>query len=84
MLVLEAIRRGARTPTKVSALTQISIDRVEEVIALSQTAGWVTPKQTLTRMGRRELRAIGMYDLIDEEVAFPESQLYFPRQLRAS
>jgi hypothetical protein len=82
MLVLDAIRSGAKTPTKVSALTQIPIDRVEEVIALSQTAGWVTPKQTLTSIGRREIRAIRRYDLIDEEIAFPESQLYFPSQLR--
>ncbi len=83
MLVLDAIRSGAKTPTKVSALTQIPIDRVEEVISLSQTAGWVTPKQTLTRMGRREIRGIRRYDLLDEEIAFPESHLYFPSQLRA-
>lgn len=83
MLVLDAIRSGAKTPTKVSALTQIPFDRVEEVIALSQTAGWVTPKHTLTHMGRREIRGIRRYDLIDEEFAFPESHLYFPSQWRA-
>ena len=83
MLVLDAIRSGAKTPTKVSALTQIPIERVEEVIALSQTAGWVTPKRTLTRMGRREIRGIRKYFLIDEEFAFPESNMYFPSQLRA-
>lgn len=83
MLVLDAIRSGARTISRLSALTQIPMDRVEEVIALAKTAGWVTPKQSLTRLGRREIRGVKRYELIDKEIAFPESQFYFPSQLRA-
>lgn len=83
MLVLEAIRRGARTSTKLSALTQIPIDQVEKIVELAKLAGWVSPKQSLTRLGQRELRGIKMQYSVDKKFAFPESQLYFPSQLRS-
>ena len=83
MLVLDAIQSGARTITKLSALTQIPTSHVNKVIELAKTAGWVTPKQSLTRLGQREIRGLKKYYLMDKKIVFPERKLYFPKQLRA-
>lgn len=83
MLVLDAISRGARTTTKLSALTQVPIARVDEILALAVRAGWATPRNSLTRLGRREIRTARLFGQVEEEVAFPKTELYFPSQLRA-
>ena len=83
MLLLDAIKTGGRTPSKLSARTQIPIPRVEKILDLASNAGWLTPKNSLTRLGQRELRWFEMFGNSSEKLAYPENELYFPKQLRA-
>mgnify|MGYP003633666718 CR=1 FL=1 len=83
MLVLDAINRGGRTVTKLSALSQLPISVVKEMIALLKIAGWVTSQTRLTRLGRRELQSARRMGLVNDDIVFPVSGPYFPTQLRA-
>tara|TARA_R110000772_G_scaffold69345_16_gene153286 strand:+ start:7275 stop:8405 length:1131 start_codon:yes stop_codon:yes gene_type:complete len=83
MLTLDAVNKGLRTPTKLSARTQIPMLRVQEILKIASEAGWLTPNLSLTRLGRREIRWFRMFRSSADDLAYPENELYFPSQLRA-
>lgn len=83
MMVLLTVRGGARAPMTVSARTRIPLDSVTRVLTLATTAGWLSPNMRLTNIGRRELRSLLRWGGSATELAFPHSELYFPKQLRA-
>ncbi len=83
MLTLDAINKGLRAPTKLSARTQIPVLRVQEILKLASEAGWLAPSLSLTRLGRREIRWFKIFGSPAEGLAYPENELYFPTQLRA-
>lgn len=81
MLVLKAIQKKVRTAPKLSARLQLPLERVEEILKLASEAKWLTPKNSLTVLGRKELK----WSRLPKEVLVIEgSNLYFPTQLRAS
>lgn len=82
MLVLNAVRNGVRTSKGLSARTGLPNDRIEEVLEITKRAGWVTPKNSLTRLGWREIRRPRYFEQ-EEEIAIPSCGIYFPTQLRA-
>lgn len=82
MLVMDAVRQGVRTPKGLSARTQLPNARIEEVLEITKRAGWVTPKNSLTRLGWREIRRPRFFEQ-GEEIAISGSGIYFPTQLRA-
>lgn len=82
MLVMDAVRHGVRTSQGLSARTQLPNDRIEEVLEITKRAGWVTPKNSLTRLGWREMRRPRYFEQ-GEEIAISGSGIYFPTQLRA-
>lgn len=83
MLTLDAVKKGHRTPTKLSARTQIPVLRVQQILQLAAEAGWLTPNASLTRLGQREIRWFKMFRSTVNNLAYPEGELYFPTQLRA-
>ena len=83
VLIMNAINKGLRTKTKLSARTQIELSRVEEVLGLASNAKWLTPKTSLTALGRRELKFLKKRDFPEELLVSNEDKLYFPTQLRA-
>lgn len=83
MMVLLTVRGGARSPMIVSARTHLSVGSVTKVLNLAVLAGWLSPNMRLTAMGRRELRSLLRWGEDVTELAFPHSDLYFPKQLRA-
>lgn len=83
MMVLLTIRGGSTSPMTISARTRVPLSRVDEVLALALKAGWLYPSMRLTPMGRRELRSLLRWGGDTSELAFPHSDLYFPKQLRA-
>ncbi len=82
MLVMNAVRHGVRTSKGLSARTQLPNARIEEVLEITKRAGWVTPKNSLTRLGWREIRRPRYFEQ-GEEIAISGSGIYFPTQLRA-
>lgn len=84
MLVLYGVRRGLRTASKLSARTQIPLSSVEKVLNLACEAKWLTSKNSLTALGRRELKGLKWRDLPENVLALGKSNLYFPTQLRVS
>jgi len=83
ILILNAIKKGHRTKTRLSGWTQIPLSQVQLVLALALEAKWLTPHNTLTALGRRELRRSKWFKLPDETIAPQSDALYFPTQLRA-
>lgn len=83
MMVLLTIRGGCTSPMTISARTRVPLSRVEEVLALAMKAGWLSPSMRLTLMGRREMRSLLRWGGDASELAFPNSDVYFPKQLRA-
>lgn len=83
VLIMNAIKKGLRTTTRLSGRTQIPLAQVEIVLALALEAKWLTPRNTLTALGRRELRWSKFLKLPDEPIAPQNDTLYFPTQLRA-
>jgi len=83
VLIMDAINKGSRTKTQLSARTQIALLRVEEVLNLASDAKWLTAKHSLTVLGRRELKFLKKRDLPEEVLVSQEEKLYFPTQLRA-
>lgn len=82
MLVMDAVRNGVRTSKGLSARTQLPNARIEEVLEITKRARWVTPKNSLTRLGWREIRRPRYFEQ-GEDVAISGSGIYFPTQLRA-
>lgn len=82
MLVMDAVRHGVRTSEGLSARTQLPNDLIEEVLVITKRAGWVTPKNSLTRLGWREIRRPSYFEQ-EEDIAISRSSVYFPTQLRA-
>lgn len=82
MLVMHAVKKGLRSPEKLSARTRLPIASVENVLTIAATAGWLSSTGGLTVLGRRELRWQtqwhGAFD-----IALPDPDIYFPTQLRA-
>lgn len=83
MMVLLTVRGGARSPMTISSRTRVPLESVTQVLTLASTAGWLSPNMRLTTMGRRELRSLLRWGGNAKELAFPNSELYFPKQLRA-
>lgn len=83
MLVLNTIKIGLRTASQVSARTQLTLVRIEEVFSIAITAGWLTTRNSLTRLGRRELRCMKSWHGKEFSLAQVQSPIYFPTQLRA-
>ena len=83
VLIMDAINKGLRTKTKLSARTQITLLRVEEVLGLASNAKWLTPNNSLTALGRRELKFLKRRDFPEEVLVSNADKLYFPTQLRA-
>ena len=83
MLVLDAVRAGQRSTSKVSAHTQIPMARTEEIFNLAFAAGWLTNRNSLTSLGRRELKQMKWVHPSEDWLALSSASLYFPTQLRA-
>ncbi len=83
MLVMDAVRHGVRTSKSLSARTHLPNDRIEEVLEITKRAGWVTPRNTLTRLGWRELRKPRFFEEEEAKIAISGGGIYFPTQLRA-
>ena len=83
VLIMDAIKKGLRTTTRLSGRTQIPLSQVETVLALALEAKWLTPRNTLTALGRRELRWSKWLKPQDEAIASQNDMFYFPTQLRA-
>lgn len=83
MLILSAARAGLRTASKLSARTRIPLSEVNEIIQLSRMAKWLTERNSLTVLGRLELKRLKCCRDSDVSLAYPEVELYFPTQLRA-
>jgi len=81
MLILNTIKKGAKTSSKLSARTRLPLARVEEILQLAFEAKWLTPHNSLTALGRRELK----WNRVSKELlVIDDGNLYFPTQLRAS
>ena len=84
MLILYSIGKGFKTSSKISARTQLPLSSVRETLERAIEAKWLTPSNSLTVLGRRELKYIQRYELTDNALDFDDGNLYFPTQLRAS
>ncbi|MHA6332662.1 phosphoribosyltransferase-like protein [Qipengyuania sp. CAU 1752] len=82
MLVMHAVRHAVRTPKGLSARTRLPNGRIEEVLEITKRAGWMTPRNTLTRLGWREIRRPHFFEH-KEEIAISGGGMYFPTQLGA-
>ena len=80
MLVLNAVKKGLRKTSKISSCTRLPFERVDEILELAFEAKWLTPKNSLTALGRRELK---WSRIPYKRLVFNDSNLYFPTQLRA-
>lgn len=84
MLVLSAVKKGLRTASKLSACTQLPLSQVEKILNLAFEAKWLTQKNSLTTLGRRELKWQRIWRKFpDDALVFGDGNLYFPTQLRA-
>lgn len=84
MLVLETIRKGIKATDKISASTHVSIKEVKKIIETGIEAKWITHKNSLTTLGRRELKHYKLFNAEKINVVFEPDSLYFPNQLRTS
>lgn len=84
MLVLNAIRRGIKTPSKLSAYTHLPLTDIENILELSIEAKWLTKAVSLTALGRRELKYSRWRGFPNNMLVSNVNSLYFPTQLRAS
>lgn len=82
-LVMQTLRNGWKTAKSVSAKTQLPIEDVESMLDLAKQAKWVTPKNSLTAMGRRELKWLNRREMPEGMLVTKPRDLYFPKQLRA-
>jgi len=83
MLILKNIQKGHKKIERLSGKTHLPNSTVEEILKLSKEAKWITPKNTLTALGRRELKWIRWSSLFKNMVAKGQNELYFPNELRA-
>lgn len=82
MLVMHAVKKGLRSPEKLSARTRLPIASVENVLTIAATAGWLSSTGGLTVLGRKELRWQTQWHGASD-IALPDPDIYFPTQLRA-
>lgn len=84
MLILNEVKNGVKTVSKLSARTQLPLLCVEKVLELASEAKWLTPTNSLTVLGRRELKWSKYHRISDIPLVLDNKSLYFPTQLRAS
>lgn len=83
MLVLTALRDGARTAGNTSARTRLPIANVEQILVFTQIARWTDARNALTILGRRELRRLQLRRARVVVLPTVEQPYYYPTQLRA-
>jgi hypothetical protein len=83
MLILTALRDGARTVGSVSARTRLPIAEVEEILRFTQIAHWTNDRNVLTVLGRRELRRLQLRRSRTVVLPTDDQPYYYPTQLRA-
>lgn len=83
MLVLTALREGARTVGSVSARTRLPIAEAEEILRFTQIAHWTNNRNVLTVLGRRELRRLQLRRSRTVVLPTDDQPYYYPTQLRA-
>lgn len=83
MLVLTALRDGAKTADNVSARTRLPVAEVEEILVFTQIAHWTSARNALTVLGTRELRRLQLRRARVVVLPTPDQPYYYPAQLRA-
>ncbi|MDP1913799.1 hypothetical protein [Brevundimonas sp.] len=82
MLVLTALRDGARTTANVSARTRLPMNDVGQILVFTEIAHWTNTRNALTVLGRRELRRLQLRRARVVVLPTPEQPYYYPTQLR--
>jgi hypothetical protein len=83
MLVLTALKDGARSAGTASARTRLPLADVEQILVFTRIAHWTTPRGILTSLGRRELRRLQLRRARTVALPTAETPYYYPTQLRA-
>ncbi|NLH79599.1 MAG: hypothetical protein GX458_01975 [Phyllobacteriaceae bacterium] len=83
MLVLTALKDGSRTAVSVSARTRLPLTTVEQVLRFTRIADWTSARNTLTVLGRRELRRLQSRRARTIVLPTEDIPYYYPSQLRA-
>jgi hypothetical protein len=83
LMVLAALKTGARSAQEVSAKSSLPLSRIEEILGYTRIARWTSKHNRLTSLGRQELARLRRRR--DRAPVLPKagSLFYYPTQLRA-
>jgi len=83
MLVLLALDAGVVRAPQISARTRLSLQEVDVILGHLTLVSWVTKKNTLTPLGRRELARLQRRRHREATLPSDDGSTYYPSQLRA-
>ncbi|UPK26753.1 phosphoribosyltransferase-like protein [Bradyrhizobium sp. 195] len=83
LMVLAAIKAGARSPSDISVQSGLPLSQVDEILGYTRIARWTSRHNGLTSLGRQELAHLHRRRRRAPELPKVNSPFYYPTQLRA-
>jgi hypothetical protein len=83
LMVLAALKNGARSAQAISAQTSLPLSQIEEILSYTQIVRWTTKRNGLTPLGRQELARLRQRRDRAPVLHKEASLYYYPTQLRA-